>query len=126
MSKHYANPQDYGWQYQGYNAQSRVAFYSNNEGVKMDYYYSDRPQFCALLPAPLTCRHALAGPHGDVLPSPAATGTVKTSMDHPTAGKTQMFRRDLDNAAYERVLENPRAHTGQGYQTKTSLKKSFY
>ncbi|KAJ3048343.1 hypothetical protein HK102_012716, partial [Quaeritorhiza haematococci] len=23
------------------------------------------------------------------------TGTVKTSLDHPTQGKTQMFRRDL-------------------------------
>ena len=34
-------------------------------------------------------------------------------MDHPTAGSTQMFRRDLDDAGFQQVLENPRAHTGQ-------------
>lgn len=35
-----------------------------------------------------------------------------------------MFRRDLDNAAYERVLDNPRVHTGQGYQTKAAYNKN--
>ncbi|CAK0787217.1 hypothetical protein CVIRNUC_010433 [Coccomyxa viridis] len=48
------------------------------------------------------------------------TGTVKTSMDHPSQGKTQMFRRGLDDAGFQQVLENPRYHTGQGYQTKAS------
>lgn len=47
-------------------------------------------------------------------------GTVKTSMDHPSQGKTQMFRRGLDEAQFESVCNNPRAHTGQGYQTKSS------
>jgi len=47
-----------------------------------------------------------------------STGTVKTSMDHPTQGHTQMFRRDLAESDFARVCENPRAHTGQGYQTK--------
>lgn len=47
-----------------------------------------------------------------------STGTVKTSMDHPTQGRTQMFRRDLDNADFGGVCENPRTHTGHGYQTK--------
>jgi hypothetical protein len=37
MSK--PNPQDYGWQYQGRNEQSRVEFYQR-DGVKMDYYYT--------------------------------------------------------------------------------------
>lgn len=41
-------------------------------------------------------------------------------MDHPSQGKTQMFRRGLDEAQFESVCNNPRAHTGQGYQTKSS------
>jgi hypothetical protein len=47
-------------------------------------------------------------------------GTVKTSMDHPSQGKTQMFRRNLSDTQFESVCNNPRAHTGQGYQTKSS------
>eukprot|EP00276_Gloeochaete_wittrockiana_P005045 CAMPEP_0184652934 /NCGR_PEP_ID=MMETSP0308-20130426/10646_1 /TAXON_ID=38269 /ORGANISM="Gloeochaete witrockiana, Strain SAG 46.84" /LENGTH=88 /DNA_ID=CAMNT_0027088103 /DNA_START=166 /DNA_END=432 /DNA_ORIENTATION=+ len=46
------------------------------------------------------------------------TGTVKTSMDHPSQGKTQMFRRDLNEGQFQSVLQNPREHTGQGYQRK--------
>ncbi|OSX80751.1 hypothetical protein BU14_0032s0009 [Porphyra umbilicalis] len=47
-----------------------------------------------------------------------STGTVKTSMDHPTQGHTQMFRRDLDDGGFARVCQEPRSHTGHGYQTK--------
>lgn len=35
-------------------------------------------------------------------------------------GKTQMFRRDLSEGQFQSVCENPRYHTGQGYQTKSS------
>lgn len=52
-----------------------------------------------------------------------SAGTVKTSMDHPSAGKTQMFRRDLNDRQFAEVLSNPRAHTGQGYQTKANWNK---
>jgi hypothetical protein len=45
-------------------------------------------------------------------------GTVKTSMEHPSQGKTQMFRRDLGEGEFQAVLSNPRQHTGKGYQTK--------
>lgn len=87
MSKQYhnADPRDYGWEYQGGNAQSRVEYYSR-DNVKMDYY--------------------------------PTTGTVKTSMDHPSQGKTQMFRRDLSDGEFSKVLDNPRSHTGKGYQRK--------
>ncbi|KAJ3326078.1 hypothetical protein HDU76_013031 [Blyttiomyces sp. JEL0837] len=47
------------------------------------------------------------------------TGTVKTSMDHPSQGHTQMFRRDSNEGSFQKVLDNPRAHTGQGYQRKS-------
>lgn len=50
----------------------------------------------------------------------APAGTVKTSMDHPSQGKTQMFRRGLDEAQFQAVCQEPRTHTGQGYQTKSS------
>jgi hypothetical protein len=46
------------------------------------------------------------------------TGTVKTSMDHPVQGHTQMFRRDLSSSQFSAVASNPRAHTGHGYQHK--------
>lgn len=43
-------------------------------------------------------------------------GTVKTSMNHPTQGKTQMFRRNASGAEFQRICEQPRSHTGKGYQ----------
>jgi hypothetical protein len=44
------------------------------------------------------------------------TGTVKTAMEHPVQGKTQMFRRNLSEQEFHAVLANPRQHTGKGYQ----------
>jgi hypothetical protein len=46
------------------------------------------------------------------------TATVKTSMDHPTQGRTQLFRKKVTPKVYRRILENPRAHTNQGYQRR--------
>jgi chorismate mutase len=43
------------------------------------------------------------------------TGTVGTCLDHPTGGKTQLFRRDVDYELLKEIFENPRAHTGTGY-----------
>ncbi|KAA6425571.1 MAG: hypothetical protein FRX49_04468 [Trebouxia sp. A1-2] len=48
------------------------------------------------------------------------TGTVKTSMNHPAQGPTQMFRRGLDADSFGKVCNEPRHHTGQGYQTKAN------
>jgi hypothetical protein len=36
--KHNVNPADHGWTYQGSNAQSRVEYWQNDQGAKMDYY----------------------------------------------------------------------------------------
>lgn len=46
------------------------------------------------------------------------TATMKTSLQHPQKGKTQMFRKQVDPDMYRKILENPRAHTTQGYQRK--------
>jgi len=35
-------------------------------------------------------------------------GTIKTSLEHPVQGKTQMFRRNLDPVQLELVIKQPR------------------
>ena len=44
--------------------------------------------------------------------------TIATAMDHPKKGKTQMYRRKINNTEFIKLLKNPRHHTGRGYQTK--------
>ena len=47
------------------------------------------------------------------------TGTVKTSLLHPGQGRrTQMFRRNVNMNLLATLFENPRTHTGKGYQKK--------
>jgi hypothetical protein len=46
------------------------------------------------------------------------TGTVKTSLDHPTQGRTQLFAAKVDPETYVSILHNPRAHTGKRYQKR--------
>lgn len=43
------------------------------------------------------------------------TGTVSTAIDHPKAGRTQLYRRDITIAQLEKLFINPREHTGKGY-----------
>lgn len=42
------------------------------------------------------------------------TNTVKTTLDHPTKGHTQLIREGLSDNLLERVLDDPRTHTGCG------------
>ena len=49
------------------------------------------------------------------------TGTIATFLDHPRQGKTQLFRRNLDMAGLRKVLNNPRAHTGDGYHERQQI-----
>lgn len=44
--------------------------------------------------------------------------TVATCLDHPKKGKTQLFRKNVDEEDLRKILKNPRAHTGRGYYTK--------
>jgi len=48
------------------------------------------------------------------------TATIKTSMDHPRQGKTQLFAKaGVTPDVYVQILENPRVHTDvQRYQRK--------
>ena len=46
-------------------------------------------------------------------------------MDHPTKGKTQLFRRMVNTIeGLENIFENPRLHTGTGYYRK-KLRQSW-
>jgi cell fate (sporulation/competence/biofilm development) regulator YmcA (YheA/YmcA/DUF963 family) len=46
------------------------------------------------------------------------TATIKTSLDHPVQGKTQLFAKQCDPRQYTQVLTNPRTHTGKRYHRK--------
>lgn len=46
------------------------------------------------------------------------TGTVKTSLDHPTQGKTQLFASKVTPDVYVQILQNPRVHTNVRYKKK--------
>ena len=43
------------------------------------------------------------------------TMTIATCVRHPVKGKTQLFRRRVSLKELERILVNPRSHTGKGY-----------
>ena len=47
------------------------------------------------------------------------TGTVGTSLLHPKQGRTQLFRRNCTMNDVREVFNNPRWHSGRGYQRRT-------
>lgn len=44
--------------------------------------------------------------------------TVGTCVNHPTKGRTQLFRRNVSERELEKIFNRPRAHTGKGYYFK--------
>lgn len=44
--------------------------------------------------------------------------TVGTCVNHPTQGRTQLFRKNVSMAELAKILANPRVHTGKGYHQK--------
>jgi hypothetical protein len=50
------------------------------------------------------------------------TGTIKTSLNHPTKGRTQLFanRDAITPELYTEILLDPRAHTNVRYQTRNN------
>jgi len=45
------------------------------------------------------------------------TMTIATALAHPTKGKTQLYRRNVDLKIIEKIFKNPRVHTKKGYYT---------
>lgn len=48
------------------------------------------------------------------------TGTVGTCLNHPSKGKTQLFRRNVSLDLLVEIFRNPRIHTNTGYYRKNS------
>jgi len=46
------------------------------------------------------------------------TKTITTEMHHPKKGKTQLHRKKCNWGEIEKILQNPREHTGKGYYEK--------
>jgi hypothetical protein len=44
--------------------------------------------------------------------------TVATCLNHPTKGKTQLFRRNVSEHMLKEIFQQPRKHTGKGYYKK--------
>ena len=47
------------------------------------------------------------------------TRTIGTALDHPSQGKTQLFRRKCTVDDLKKILQNPRSHTEKGYTKRT-------
>lgn len=43
------------------------------------------------------------------------TMTVSTALRHPIKGKTQLYRRNVNEKMLKQIFEFPRVHTGRGY-----------
>jgi len=43
---------------------------------------------------------------------------VGTCLNHPTRGKTQLFRRSVSLELLRLIFEDPRIHSGEGYYRK--------
>lgn len=57
-----------------------------------------------------------------------STGTVGTCLDHPRAGKTQLFRRNRTLGDLKQIFRNPRAHSGTrwgGESSRGSWRRSW-
>lgn len=46
------------------------------------------------------------------------TMTVSTALEHPTSGKTQLFRKEVSLQTLNSLFINPRTHTNKGYYKK--------
>ena len=46
------------------------------------------------------------------------TKTIASFLKHPRQKKTQLFRQECDDDLTRRIFENPRVHTGKGYQRR--------
>lgn len=53
------------------------------------------------------------------------TGTVGTCLNHPTKGKTQLFRRNVTLAQLDTIFANPRTHTGKGYYQRSKASQEW-
>lgn len=53
------------------------------------------------------------------------TAVVGTCLDHPTKGKTQLFRRNIDLNFLALLFRDPRIHYSKGYYTRNSIHQNW-
>ncbi len=95
---HCPDATEYGWTFTGSNPASRVEFFE-----KIFDYDDDSGGKLIKLDWYYTA------------------ATIKTAMDHPCMGKTQLFAKEgVTPDLYVRILENPRVHTEVRCQRKGS------
>lgn len=99
---------DYGWTFTGSSGAARVEFFER------------------MFPAPPEAEGVAAAAVAAwtlvKLDFYFTTGTVKTSLDHPRQGRTQLFARQVSPDVYHQILLDPRAHTNVRYQQRTGRK----
>ena len=49
-----------------------------------------------------------------------STRTIGTALDHPSQGKTQLFRRKCTVEDLKKIFQYPRSHSGKGYKRRPS------
>lgn len=49
-----------------------------------------------------------------------STMTVRTVINHPKQGKTQLFRKNCTINDIREIFKNPRVHTGKGYYNQNT------
>jgi hypothetical protein len=95
----YPDPTELGWTFTGSNEASRVEFFER--------LFDDADGNAGAVAA------------GAVkLDWYYTTGTVKTSMDHPSRGRTQLFGSRVTPELYQQILANPRQYTNVRYRTR--------
>lgn len=99
----YPDPSEYLWNFTG--SDHHAEFYERTFDFNDDANHGSRPTLVKL----------------DFY---FTTGTIKTSMDHPTQGKTQLFVSARDQPCtvelFTEILLNPRSHTNIRYQRRNN------
>jgi len=90
---HYPDPTRYNWTFTGSNEEGRVEFFEK------------------------TLNFGLVK-----LDFYYTTGTVKTTLVHPTTGPNCLFRNTVNPDVYIQILQNPRVHTNRGYRSRSDRK----
>ena len=85
----YPDPRSFGWTFTGSNEKSRVEFFERSLNLGMVK-----------------------------LDFYYTTGTIKTTLFHPTSGRNSLFRAQATPEQFAEIMKNPRSHTGQGYRRR--------
>jgi len=85
----FPDPSSFGWTHTGSNEKSRVEFYERSLNFGVVK-----------------------------LDFYYTTGTVKTTLFHPSSGPNSLFRAKATPEQFAEIMKNPRFHTGQGYRRR--------